>query len=281
MKKIILLIALLYVGACATSARPKVQIKLMSYNIRFMHAKDSGEHVWEVRKEASVNMIRREQPDVIGLQEPELPQVKYLASRLPEYAHVEQDREDGLRENGQYLMIMWLREKYDLLDSGHFWLSPTPDTVSFGWDGHCRRVTVWVKLRDRASGREFHYFNTHLDHRGNQAREKGAALNVEQMQRIAGRSATVFLSGDMNSQRGTPTGAFLVPYDAWMKSARETAPASDQRATFDGFGLTQPRWLDHIFYRRAKAVKYETLDGHDYGVRYISDHYPVVCSFIF
>lgn len=45
-----------------------------------------------------------------------------------------------------------------------------------------------------------------------------------------------FHSGDMNSQRGTTTEAYLQPYDNWMKSARERAVESDQRATFDGFG---------------------------------------------
>lgn len=63
----------------------------------------------------------------------------------------------------------------------------------------------------------------------------------------------------MNSQRGTTTEAYLQPYDNWMKSARERAVESDQRATFDGFGKSQPRWLDHIFYRHAKAVNTRLL----------------------
>ena len=122
-------------------------------------------------------------------------------------------------------------------------------------------------MRDKKSERTFYYFNTHLDHRGNEARQKGAEMNVKMMQRIAGKHAVIFHSGDMNSQRGTTTEAYLQPYDNWMKSARERAVESDQRATFDGFGKSQPRWLDHIFYRHAKAVKYATLDGKDYEMR--------------
>ena len=72
-------------------------------------------------------MIRRDHPDVIGFKEPDLPQIEYLIKCLPEYAHFKQDREDGLRPNGQYLMIMWLKNKYELCDAGRFWLSPTPD----------------------------------------------------------------------------------------------------------------------------------------------------------
>lgn len=181
MKNLLLTVIISCVGINIVIASPKVKLKLISYNIRFLHAKDCGMHAWEARKEASVNMIRREHPDVIGFQEPELPQIEYLIKCLPEYVHFKQDREDGLRPNGQYLMIMWLKNKYELCDSGRFWLSPTPDEASFGWDGRCRRVTVWVKLRDKKSERTFYYFNTHLDHRGNEARQKGAEMNVKMM----------------------------------------------------------------------------------------------------
>ena len=63
--------------------------------------------------------------------------------------------------------------------------------------------------------------------------------------------------------------------------ARDKAPESDNRATFNGFGKEKPLWIDHIFYRNALPVRYETLDGANYGVRYISDHYPIVCTFNF
>ena len=97
MKNLLLTVIISCVGINIVIASPKVKLKLISYNIRFLHAKDCGMHAWEARKEASVNMIRREHPDVIGFQEPELPQIEYLIKCLPEYAHFKQDREDGLR----------------------------------------------------------------------------------------------------------------------------------------------------------------------------------------
>ena len=38
--------------------------------------------------------------------------------------------------------------------------------------------------------------------------------------------------------------------------------------------------IDHIFYRGAEAQEFITVNGHDYGVYFISDHYPVTCTFI-
>ncbi len=277
-------VALLSVFAVLTaSAGPKTELKLMSYNIRYINAKgDVGDLAWDARKESSITMIHREKPDVIGFQEPKKPQVEYLIEQLPEYGHVELGRDHGDKpDGGEHLMVMWLKDKYDLLDSGTYWLSETPDVLSRGWDAMCRRVTVWVKLRDKATGGEFFYFDTHLDHQGKVARVEASKLNVAKMKEIAGKKATIFISGDMNAAFGAANGACLKEYTDWMKGARETAPVTDFRATYNAFGKGNALLIDHIFYRNAKAVKYETLDGKDYGVRYISDHYPIVCIFKF
>ena len=63
MKNLLLTVIISCVGINIVIASPKVKLKLISYNIRFLHAKDCGMHAWEARKEASVNMIRREHPD--------------------------------------------------------------------------------------------------------------------------------------------------------------------------------------------------------------------------
>ena len=178
-------------------------------------------------------------------------------------------------------MIMYLRERYELLDHGHYWLSETPDEVSQGWDGRCRRVTVWARLRDRATGREFCLFDTHLDHIGKTARLEGARLNVERMRSIAGKRTPQFIVGDMNATAGTPGGVCLEPYFKWLKSACEEAPQTDPRPTYHGFGKAKPLHIDHIFYRCAEPLRYQLLDSTGYGVQYLSDHYPIVCTFRF
>ena len=39
------------------------------------------------------------------------------------------------------------------------------------------------------------------------------------------------------------------------------------------------RLLDYIFYRNAEADKFDVIDSPDYGVRFISDHYPIMTYF--
>lgn len=265
--------------------RPKkaadTRLRLISYNIRMTTPKDTGLADWDARKFASVKMIRTEKPDVFGLQEPRWPQLDYLYAELPDYDHYAEDKEGGLKES-QCEAIFWLRNKYELLDKGMYWLSATPEKVSKGWDGN-RRITVWVHLKDRRSGRDFWYFCTHMDHRGMTARQKAAELNVEKMTEIAGDKAVVFLSGDMNSQRDSKTGKFLEPYDGWMDDARERAKKTDDHRTYGGFSETsRSLWLDYIFSRNATPLHYRTLDSPTaYGLAHISDHYPICCDYEF
>ncbi len=269
------------VSGCAGTQT--TEVKVISYNLRCITADDQGENAWEARREASVNMILAEQPDVIGFQEPWNPQIDYLTSRLPQYSHFEYGRETGLREDGgEHLMVMWNRDKYDLLDSGHFWLSDTPLEVSRGWDAACYRITLWIRLGEKSTGREFYYFDTHLDHMGPVAKREGARLNVEKMKEIVGDDAVAFISGDMNVAVGSPDESLLDPYYEWLQSARDNAEVTDNRPTFTGFGRSaNPKIIDYIFYRNATPLKFETLDGENYGVKYISDHYPVAATFRF
>lgn len=177
MNKTIFTALLLCIAAATAVAREPTELKLLSYNIRYIGAPgDEGDFAWDARKEASIGMIRDVKPDIIGFQEPRRQQVAYLVEQLPEYGHIATGRDLGAREDpGEHLMIMYLRKKYELVDHGHFWLSPTPGEVSLGWDGRCRRVTVWARLRDRSTGREFCFFDTHLDHLGKTARRLSEA----------------------------------------------------------------------------------------------------------
>ena len=101
------------------------------------------------------------------------------------------------------------------------------------------------------------------------------------MNRIAGRPAPNFFPGDMNATAGTPGGVCLEPYFKWLKSACEEAPLTDPRPTYHGFGKAKPLHIDHIFYRCAEPLRYQLLDSTGYGVQYLSDHYPIVCTFRF
>ncbi len=251
-------------------AVPAGEAKIISYNIRLGVA-DDGSNSWENRREATIRMLEREKPTVFGIQEGYLFQVNYIEKHLPQYGRVGVGRDDG-REKGEMMAVFYLKDRYELLEHGDFWLSETPDRVSRGWDGACNRTMTWVHLREKASGKEFYYFNTHLDHKGEAARREGVKLVVAKIVEIAGKRASVVLGGDLNSTIEDP---IFDPLKKFMSPAREKAPVTDRKGTYNGWGQAPNSMIiDHLFVRNLKCLSYRTLDG-DYGVPYISDHYPI------
>ena len=87
-----------------------------------------------------------------------------MKQRLPEYGVIGVGREDG-KVKGEYSALWYKKARFELLASGYFWLSETPEIAgSRGWDGACERIASWGKLKDKISGKEYFALNTHLDH---------------------------------------------------------------------------------------------------------------------
>lgn len=271
MKKILTMLMLALMVCDVAMARGPIEIKVISYNIRTM-ARD-GENNWENRRHATRNMLNRHNPDLFGLQEAMTPHLKYIDTFFPQYSRVGVGRDDG-KMGGEVMAIYYNKERFELLESGTFWLSETPDKVSRGWDAACNRTVTWVKVRDKESRKRFYYFNTHLDHRGRVAQTESIKLVVEKIKEIAGERATVILGGDFNV---VPEDEIFEPLGEFMLEARTTAAEADVKGTFNMFGkLKEHSVIDHLFFRgrRAKCHEYRVLDG-DYGAPFISDHYPV------
>lgn len=275
MKKSLFFLFVLLTVCGVAAAKSPLELKIISYNIRTL-ARD-GENSWQFRKHATKNMIELHKPDAFGLQEAMLPHMQYIDSVCPQYARVGVGRSDG-KEGGEFVTIYYNKERFDLLDSGTFWLSETPDQVSRGWDAALPRITTWVKLRDKATKRKFFYFNTHFDHMGTTARVESSKLIVEKIREIAGKKAAVVLTGDFNIESENEA---LQPLYDNMSAARRCAPITDNKGTYNGWGLLKRNTvIDHIFYggRKVKCNAFRTLDG-DYGAKFISDHFPLEAIF--
>ncbi len=266
------LAVLLICGGCS-NREEDVEIKYISYNIRYGTA-DDGDNAWDIRKSATKEMIEREQPDVFGLQEALIGQLEYIDSIFPEYSRVGVGRDDG-KEAGEFMAVYYRNEFFDLLDSGNFWLSETPDSCSFGWDAACRRIVTWAKLKDWNCNKVFYVFNTHLDHVGKVAREQSILLITKKIADIVkDDNCPVFLSGDFNSDVNS---SIFDPLKADMNDSRAILPESEWIPTYNNYGNGNDAMIDYIFYKNAEVLDFKTLNG-DYGKPYISDHYPVMAT---
>lgn len=281
MKKL-LFMAVAFMVALTTSSCQSGQtndITVISYNIRVGGTWD-GDNKWDNRKHASLNMINQEKPTIFGLQEATPIQMQYLIENLPQYGHIGVGREDGV-SSGEHMAIFYLKDEVELLDGGTFWLSETPNEPSMGWDAACKRTCTWTKLKMKRTGKEFAYMNTHLDHVGEVARREGLALIVERAAEII-PNGTVFLTADFNAITSSP---IFEPLKAAMKDAREEAPETDHRGTYNGWNTANTAnpdcVIDHIFFREAVPHSFKVLCDENYGAPFISDHYPVVLKATF
>ena len=275
-------------GAGEEESQPKPQpkeytdISVISFNIRVDNAAD-GTNVWRNRRDAVVTMIERERPMLLGLQEAQPHQITYLSEHCPDYAWYGLGRDTGKVPPAtdsyaaeETMAVFWRTAELELLDKGTFWLSETPDQVSKGWDASYRRTCTWAGFRHKKSGQTCYFFNTHLDNDGKVAREESIKLLVSRMKTINSTRRVSFLTADFNSN---VTDACFAPLHVYMRDARANAAVSDDYPSWNGYGASTGR-LDHVFFSgdNCTAREFRTLRG-DYGVPYISDHYPVAACF--
>lgn len=255
--------------AC-TRQNSKQEVKVMSFNLRLDTPVD-GDNRWDNRKAACIDLITDRHPDVLGIQEGLPHQVQFLADNLPGYAWVGTGR-DSQSQGNEYSALFYDRARFEPVASGTFWLSETPDSMSRGWDAALNRIVTWARLRDRQSGHELLAMNTHFDHIGPVARRESARLAADRARQLSGDTLPVLLTGDFNAQPADP---LFAPIEAYFQPARTTAATTDSLGTYNGYGQEEStQVIDHIFVRNAQALTFHTVT-EDYGVPYVSDHYPV------
>lgn len=268
---------LLPAGVQARKKGP-VQIKVMSYNIRFGSAKD-GDNAWENRKPGTPRMLEDQAPDIFGVQEALDYQIGYILENCPQYKSYGIGREDGVSQ-GEHMSIFWNKKRIKLLKCGTFWLSETPEEPSKGWDAACRRTATWTLMKDRQSGKKFYYVNTHLDHRGWEARKNGLALIVERIAAMNPKGYPMILTGDFNMRPQRPEFEDLKKV---MKDARVTARTTDTGYTFSGWKInpSSESVIDYVWYSGFSDCPEYHVVRKEYGVPFVSDHFPIMATLVF
>jgi endonuclease/exonuclease/phosphatase family metal-dependent hydrolase len=282
-----LLIALLAVLSSLSSPgqadKQSLDVRVMSYNIRYGTAQDRENH-WDKRKDFLVETIQAFDPDLLGTQETLGFQRDYLAGKLAGYEALGVGRDDG-GETGEMTALYFKRERFEKLDGRHFWLSETPEKPgSKSWDTALTRMATWVKLRDRRQpkARPLVFYNTHFDHRGQQARLESARLLRRHVTEIAAQSR-VIVTGDFNAGEDSPPYRALFGTEGDLASPlrdtyRLSHPArTADEGTFSSFkaGAVSGSRIDWIGVSAEWRVLSASIDRTEREGRTPSDHFAV------
>jgi endonuclease/exonuclease/phosphatase family metal-dependent hydrolase len=267
--------------AVAASAPP---LRVMTFNIRYDNPRD-GVNSWPNRKDWVASLVRFHGADVVGVQEALAHMLTDLDARLPGFARVGVGRTDG-RTKGEFSAILYRTDRLALLDSGTFWLSPTPQIVgSKGWDAAIERVATWARFRDRVTGCSHLHLNTHFDHMGEQARQESARLIRRRLSSLA-NGLPVVMTGDLNAD---PSSA---PYRILSRDtiADALSPLADgflvsrgghygPTSSWTAFRAIEPgRRIDYILVSAPVAVLTHGILPDSWDGRFPSDHLPVLAS---
>ena len=272
-------------AGCATQ-RPAEAIRVGSYNIRYSPGDLGTPNAWDCRKADMVALVRKLDLDVFGMQEVCPDQAEYLREQLPEFAFVGDPREAD-RTSGEASPVFYRKSRFEAEKGGTFWLSATPEVPGKpGWDAACPRVCTFQVLMDRVTGKRFCLANTHTDHVGAEAREKGLRLVLDRMRELGGGMPIVF-TGDHNCFYGeAPARAVRTV----LKDCRDVVetPAKGPRDTANGFGryrhepVRQDHCIDYIYVADGtRVLDFVTNDDKRPGTDlYPSDHYPITATIL-
>lgn len=272
---------------CPSSHIWSQQLHVGSYNIRYQNDEDTKKgNGWERRCAVVCGQLNYEHPDIFGAQEVLSGQLKDMLKHLDGYAYLGCGRDDG-KDSGEYAAIFYDPKRLHLLADGHFWLSPTPEKPSKGWDAACIRICTWGKFEDIRTGFTFHFFNLHLDHEGKEARRRSVELVLSRIESLTGGNGAVILCGDFNSTQSDASYQAVAHCGRLLDCYEHSRLRFAENGTFNDYKQDRKisGRIDHIFVSPDFQIERYGILTNTYWTagkkknrfdrRLPSDHYPV------
>jgi len=260
-------------SSCATKSTA-TNLKLMTYNIRLDVASD-GENAWANRKDFLTSQILFLQADILGVQEARPNQIEDLKTKLVGYDYIGDGRDGG--KKGEHSAIYFSTENLKVEQTQTFWLSPTPNEFSQGWDAAYPRICTFGLFTKLDSQEKFWVFNTHLDHKGAEAQKEGMKLILKKIAEVNEKKYPVIVMGDFNVE---PQSEVIAVTQSTLSDAKELAEIKfGPEGTFNGFKYEEPvtRRIDYILLSKSPNLKVEKYAVFSSAIdfKFPSDHFPV------
>jgi endonuclease/exonuclease/phosphatase family metal-dependent hydrolase len=267
-----------------------LELRVVSFNLRYENLEDEGWQAWKNRLDRVVGAIRFAKPDIMGVQEALHGQAADLRASLPDYDFFGVGRDDGDRK-GEYSAILYKRDRFERLDGGTFWLSDYPEKPgSITWGNDCVRIATWARFRDLKTGRCFYHFNTHWDHRSDNAREHSALLIASRIDQRAHMEDPVVLTGDFNANESTDAVRYLSGKAVTLVGEKRAPWPNALLDTYAKLHPTEPNrrtlhfwngnWdgnvkIDHILVTRGAVIEQADIHHAPTVETQASDHFMV------
>lgn len=273
-----------------SSAELAPEITLGSFNL-WVHGTGTDEWAWNLRRPHLAQAFIDNNFDILGVQEAdatirnELPGLVRAAGRNYEWWFVCRDSQDAT--SGEAVGIVYDPDMFTLSDKSYFWLSPTPDILSYGWDEtKYHRVCACAKVTVKANGAKFWMMATHGP-LGDEASANSAQIYLSKARELMQKETLpCILVGDMNSHPTEPLAKGLL--ELWNDPVKsiEESHRFGPRGTFNSHDINRKMdsdnyRIDYIFYTGSptkiyvKEYRCNDKKYHTTADIYPSDHLPI------
>ncbi|NMA75153.1 MAG: endonuclease/exonuclease/phosphatase family protein [Bacteroidales bacterium] len=261
----------------------KTSHRVLSCNIRVALPQDSIKGVgWDKRKDVCIDVIKKQEADIICVQEMLKVQYVDFCKAFPAYfsfgfigPEMDEFSEGyhGIAKN----VVFFSKDRYELKSAGNYWLSETPHIAgSLSWGSARARHCNWVRIFDKYTEKEFRVMNIHLDHIAQVAKEAQIRMIIEEAKQYQ-EDFPQLLVGDFNANIYNDV-IHLVRSAGWVDIYAEMDPENPNVNSYHGFkGLHDDSGdsgrIDFIFsFGPIKPVSSELITDK-IGDMYPSDHF--------
>lgn len=243
---------------------PKAESTYSAMSFNLLYSVEEGSE----RIDNVVELILRELPDTIGVQECSEVWYAALTERLSDYYGVVGEINDPNWQRWRNA-VFYRKDRFRLVETKTQWLSATPSTVSKLPDTPQYRVLTTAVLEDLQTGERITHCNTHMSFEEAVRRSQFSILLrlVEQFE------GAVILTGDFNVNSATPYYAMV--QDSGYRTAYDLTRHQDPADTFGEASV-----IDFCFVREneVNVLTHEVLD-EDNRNQELSDHTPVMITY--
>lgn len=242
-----------------------IPFRFVSQNIL---SKDvAGGNTVEDRQPRFKALMQEYCPDIVGIQEYSTDWETYINSEFGEvYTEISPATQ----------ALLLRKSRYEVQDSGFFYLSPTPDVRSQFEGDSGPRTCIWAIATDKLTKTTFLILNCHPDWNNDSQRALQVEVIFSQMGEKMHQYPTLFC-GDFNT---LPTGPVYSQITQNVKDASTNTEnnLSDVDYTYHNFGKSSDL-IDYIFYTEPfKPIAYRIISDMYKGQ--VSDHYGIMADFM-
>ncbi|MBQ7646591.1 MAG: hypothetical protein IJS94_04915, partial [Clostridia bacterium] len=173
-------------------------------------------------------------------------------------------------------------------EQGTFWLSPTPDTESKGWNASTYRICSYAVLKIKNTQRIVLAYNTHLDVDSADARLNGAKLILSRMASMRTKyegkgytDITACLTGDFNCTLNSDPYKYVAANMSDAKTVAVDLQTPLTQPTYNKYDDTPNYVIDYIFVNSNVDVMTFKVTTEKINGGYVSDHYGIYATIAF